>query len=167
MELVSVAALTDDRVVGRDGGVPWNLPADVDQYRERVAGEVVALGRSTFESMRTELPGRAQVVLSRTERAYAEPTAHHAGGPGEAVSVAESLGAGRLYVLGGAAVYEAFQPSLDRMVLSRVHGDYEGDAYYPEWDAPAWDLVAETPRDGFTIEEWERSDAGQHRPGDG
>jgi dihydrofolate reductase len=157
MELVSVAALTDDRVIGSDGGVPWHLPADVEQYRDRVAGEVVALGRPTFESMRATLPGRAQVVLSRTVRSHAEPTAHHVGGPEEAVGVAESLDAPRLYVLGGAAVYGAFQPSLDRMVLSRVRGDYEGDAYYPEWDPAAWRLVDETPYDGFTVEEWERS----------
>jgi dihydrofolate reductase len=108
--------------------------------------------------MRDDLPGSAQIVLSRSERSYEEPSAYHASGVDEAVSVAESLGADRAYVLGGAGIYRLFQPHLDRMVLSRVPGEYEGDAFYPEFDAAEWTLVAETASEGFTLEEWVRVD---------
>ena len=161
MELVSVAAVAENGVIGDDGELPWpSIPADKRQYRQRVADHPVLLGRRTFESMLDDLPGSAQVVLSRTERDHDVPTAHHAGGVKEAVAVAESLGADRAYVLGGAAVYELFQPHVDRLVLSRVPGSYEGDSRFPDIDRSEWELVEEAPEEGFTLETWERT-AGQ------
>jgi dihydrofolate reductase len=160
MEVVSVAALAENNVIGREGSLPWpSLPADRHQYRARVADSPVALGRVTFESMREDLPGRAQIVLSRSDREFDAETAHHARSVDEAVALAESLGAETLYVLGGAEVYALFQPSLDRMVLSRVPGEYEGDARYPEFDESEWHLADATDYEGFRLEEWVRGDA--------
>jgi dihydrofolate reductase len=157
MDLIAVAAVSENGVIGDDGELPWpSLPADKRQYRQRVADHPVVLGRRTFESMLGDLPGAAQVVLSRSERAYDVPTAHHAGGVEAALEVAGSLGADRAYVLGGAAVYELFLPRLDRLVLSRVPGEYDGDARFPEFDRAEWALVDEAPEEGFTVETWER-----------
>ena len=157
MELVSVAAVAENLVIGDDGGIPWeSLPDDRRQYRARVADHPVILGRRTFDSMRGDLPGRTQIVLSRTEREYDIETAHYAGDVEEAVGHVTALGADTAYVLGGGAIYELFQPHLDRMVLSRVPGEYEGDTRYPEWDETAWELVTETPHEGFTLQEWAR-----------
>ena len=157
MELVTVAAVADNGVIGRDGDLPWpSIPADKRQYRERVADDPVVLGRVTFESMRDDLPGTAQVVLSRSSRDYTVETAHHASGVDEAVDVLGSLGVDRAYVLGGATVYELFQPVVDRMVLSRVHGEYEGDTFFPEWDPDEWERVERTEHDRFTLEQWVR-----------
>ena len=159
VELVSVAAVADNLVIGRNGEIPWeSLPADKRQYRARVADHPVILGRRTFESMREDLPGAAQIVLSRTERDFDVETAHFAADVGEAVGIAASLGAERAYVLGGAGIYRLFQPHLDRMVLSRVPGEYAGDRFYPEWDPDEWRLVSRTPDEGFTLEVWERTD---------
>jgi dihydrofolate reductase len=161
MELVSVAAVADNGVIGRDGELPWpSIPADKRQYRERIADDPVILGRRTFESMLDDLPGAAQIVLSRTERDYDVETAHHAAGVEEAVATAESLGADRAYVIGGAGIYELFQPVVDRMVLSRVSGEYEGDTSFPQWDPDDWDLVEETEYDRFTLQQWVRVAAG-------
>ena len=107
--------------------------------------------------MREDLPGSAQVVLSRSERSFEEPSAHHADGVEEAVEVAASLGADTAYVLGGGGIYELFQPHVDRMVLSRVPGEYEGDSTYPEWDREEWELIDSTEYDRFTLEEWRRT----------
>lgn len=157
MELVAVAAVADNLVIGRDGEIPWpSLPEDRRQYRERVADAPVILGRRTFDSMRDELPGRLQIVLSRSDLDLDVATAHHASGVEEAIELASALDGETAYVLGGAAVYAAFQPHLDRMLLSRVPGEYEGDAYYPEWDTEAWELVDEMPYDGFTLQAWRR-----------
>lgn len=157
MELVSVAAIADNLVIGKDGELPWDsLPEDKRQYRARIAADPVILGRRTFESMLDDLPGRAQIVLSRTEREYDIETAYHAGSVEEAVDIAASLGAETAYVIGGADVYALFQPHLDRMVLSRVPDEYDGDAYYPEWNPDDWEFVDETSFAGFTVEEWER-----------
>lgn len=161
MELASVAAVAENGVIGRDGELPWDsIPADKRQYRARVADSPVILGRPTFESMRDDLPGSAQIVLSRTEHDYDVETAHHAGSVEPAIEVAESLaaslGSETVYVLGGGGIYELFQPHLDRMFLSRVPGEYDGDVYYPEFDADEWLLELETEYDGFTLEEWRR-----------
>lgn len=157
VELVSVAAVAENGVLGRDGELPWpSIPADKRQYRERIADHPVVLGRVTFESMLDDLPGSAQIVLSRSESAFDVETAHHASGVDDAVAIADSMGADRAYVIGGGGIYELFQPVVDRMVLSRVHGEYEGDASFPEWDTGEWELVDTEVYDRFTLEEWTR-----------
>ncbi|MFC7096383.1 dihydrofolate reductase [Halobaculum marinum] len=159
VELVSVAAVADNGVLGDDGELPWpSIPADKQQYRSRIANDPVILGRKTFDSMRDDLPGSAQIVLSRSVDSFDVDTAHHAADVEEAVAVAASLGADTAYVIGGGAIYDLFQPHLDRMALSRVHGEYEGDTHYPEWDEADWELVESTEYDRFTLEEWVRVD---------
>jgi len=155
MELVSVAAVAENGVIGRGDEVPWDLPEDVRQYRERVADHPVILGRRTYEMFENP-PGTAQVVLSRSEHDWDRPTAHHAGSVDEAVAVVESLGDDRAYVIGGGGIYDLFQPHLDRMVLTRVPGEYEGDSYYPEWDEDDWRLVDTEAYENFTVETWDR-----------
>lgn len=158
MELVAVAAVSENGVIGKDGDLPWpSIPADRRQYRARVADAPVVLGRRTFESMQDDLPGAAQVVMSRTPRTYPVETARHASTVEEALEVLESLGAERAYVLGGAEVYELFVPHVDRMVLSRVPGTFDGDAHFPAWDPDEWRLVSRQPDEGFTLEEWVRA----------
>ncbi len=160
MELVSVAALDDNRLIGNNGELPWpSIPADKQQYRSLIADAPVILGRVTFESMLDDLPGTHQIVLSRTERSFDVETAHHASSVDEAVEIANRLGAEQAFVIGGGVIYELFQPHLDRMVLSRVHGTYAGDTYYPEWDAADWELVETTDYDRFRLEAWVRTDS--------
>ncbi len=159
MELVSVAGVAENGVIGNDGGVPWpDLPKDVEQYRDRVAGSPVILGRRTFESMRANLPGSRRIVVSRSLDAVDEPTAVIADGVEAAIERARDLAPdGVVYVLGGGTIYDLFQPHVNRMALSRIEGRYEGDVRYPEWDEADWDPVAETEYDGFTVREWRRS----------
>ena len=140
MELVSVAAVAENGVIGREGELPWaSIPADKSQYRARIADGPVIMGRRTFESMLDDLPG-----------------AVHTGGVEAAIDRAQSFDSECSYVIGGGMVYECFQPRLDRMVLSRVHGTYEGDSHYPDWSPEEWELAGETTYDRFTLEEWRR-----------
>lgn len=155
MQIVSVAAVAENGVIGQGDSLPWHLPHESRRYRERVADDVVALGRHTFELF-DDLPGRAQVVLSRSDRDWPQDTAHHASDVEDAVGVADSLDADVLYVLGGSAIYELFLDVADRQLLSRVHGEYDGDAYYPAFDEGDWELVEATEHDGYTLEDWRR-----------
>ncbi len=160
MECVIIAAVAANGVIGKDGDIPWeSIPEDHEQYRARIADAPVILGRRTFE-MFDDLPGRVQIVLSRNERDFEAPTAVHASGVEDAIAIAESYDADCAYVIGGAGIYELFQPHLDRMVLSRIPGTYEGDAYYPEWDENQWVLDAEVSYAAFTLQEWNRSESG-------
>ncbi|EMA61357.1 dihydrofolate reductase [Halorubrum lipolyticum] len=166
MQLVSVAAVAENRAIGRDGEVPWpHIEADVRQYRERVAGSPVILGRRTFDSMRDDLPGSRQIVVSRSADSVDVPTAVVADGVESAIARAEEIAGGGntagsdgdlVYVLGGGTIYELFQPHLDRMVLSHVAGSYDGDTFYPAWDTNEWTVAAETAFDRFTLREWVR-----------
>ncbi|QZP38499.1 dihydrofolate reductase [Halobaculum magnesiiphilum] len=159
VELVSVAAVADNGVIGDDGELPWpSIPEDKRQYRDRTADHPVILGRTTFESMLDDLPGSAQIVLSRSVDSVEVDSARVAADVDEAVAIAESLDADTAYVIGGGAIYELFQPHVDRMALSRVHGEYEGDTTYPDWDEADWELIESTEYDRFTLEEWVRVD---------
>ncbi|WP_338738623.1 dihydrofolate reductase [Haloplanus salilacus] len=158
MKLTSIAALAANGVIGRDGDLPWpSIPADKRQYRDRIADAPVILGRRTFDSMCDDLPGTAQVVLSRSTTEYDVESAHHAAGVDDAVAAVESLGSDHAYVIGGAAIYDLFQPVVDRMVLSRIPGEYEGDTYFPDWDPDEWTLLDRTEYEAFTLEEWVRN----------
>lgn len=157
MELVSVAALAENRVIGDNGEVPWDIPADREQYRLRIADAPVILGRVTFELMRDDLPGLIQVVMSRSDHEYDTPTAFHASSVSEAVDIAKDHDSDSAYVIGGAGIFRLFQPHLDRMILSRIPGNYKGDAYYPEWERDNWSLVKTTDYEEFSLEEWVRT----------
>ena len=163
MQLVTVAALAENRTIGVDGEVPWShIEADVRQYRERVAGSPVILGRRTFDSMRDDLPGARQIVVSRSVDSVDVPTAVVADGVDAALELATGIvetGAfpdDAVYVLGGGAIYDLFQPHVDRMALSHVHGAYDGDTLFPAWDDDEWTVETEIEHDRFTLREWAR-----------
>ncbi|MFP4627167.1 MAG: dihydrofolate reductase [Natronomonas sp.] len=158
MELVSVAAVAENGVIGRDGELPWpSIPADKRQYRERIVDSPVIMGRVTFDSMREDLPGTDQIVLSRSESSFDVDSAHHASGIDEAISTIEGLGSDRGYVIGGASIYNLFHPFVDRMVLSRIPGEYDGDAFFPDRDPKDWNRIDRVEYDAFTLEEWVRT----------
>lgn len=156
MEVVSVAAVAENGVIGEGDRLPWHLPHESERYRARVADDPVAIGRRTYELF-DEKPGRVQLVLSRSEREWPDASAHHAGSVEDAIDLAEALGDDVLYVLGGRGIYEAFLPVADRQLISRVHGEYDGDVTYPAFaDDDAWTLASETEHEGYTLEEWVR-----------
>lgn len=164
MDLESVAAVAENGVIGDGDGVPWDLPAEVRQYRAHVADAPVIVGRRTFESMQSDPdpPGWVRIVLSRTPRTYDDPATVHASDVEEAVEHAAALGEDVAYVLGGGEIYALFLPHVDRMRLSRVAGEYEGDVSFPEFDPDDWRLADRTPYDGFAVEVWVRVGGDEH-----
>lgn len=157
MQLVAVAAVADNLAIGADGELPWSsLPADKEQYRDRVADAPVILGRRTFEAMLDDLPGRVQIVLSRSDYDLDVESAVHADGVEAAIELAQRHGDDVAYVLGGAAIYDLFLPHFDRMLLSRIPGAYDADRFFPQWRRDGWELESTTEYDGFTLEEWVR-----------
>lgn len=99
------------------------------------------------------LPVSIQIVLSRSDRECDLPTAFHADGVTNAAEIADAHDADRAYVIGGAGIYHLFQPHLNRMILSRIRGEYDGDAFYPEWNSDEWSVDSDTEYDGFVLEE--------------
>lgn len=159
-----IAAMDRNRVIGRDGQMPWRLPAEMRHFRRTTMGHVVVMGRRTYESIGGPLKGRTNIVLTR-ERGFTAP------GCEVRHSVEEVLADPRpLYVIGGAELYRQFLPHADELILTRIDHEFPGDTYFPAWDESEWELVEATPcpRDDanpydFVIERYRRA-AHQERP---
>ena len=140
MKTIIIAALSENRVIGRDNAIPWHYPADMKHFRRVTRGHAVVAGRKTYETFQTRpLPQRRNFVLTRNP-AYAV-----AEGVVVCASLAEVLrcarGSEKLFVLGGAQVYEQALPVADEMILTHLPIEVEGDAYFPAWDEGEWKMV--------------------------
>lgn len=135
MRLSLVAAVARNRVIGREGGLPWRLPADLRNFRRLTLGHPVLMGRRTWDSLGRALPGRDNLVLSR-DPAFAAPGGRVVRSVEEAIAAAG--GAGELMVIGGAALFAEVLPRADRQYLSWIHEDFPGDVRYPDFDPAAW-----------------------------
>ena len=133
-------------VIGADGGLPWHLPEDLALFRALTTGSTVVMGRRTWESLPERfrpLPGRTNVVLT-SDAGWSADGAHRAG------SVEEVLaGHGPLWVIGGGKVYAAFLPHADRLVVTDVDVEVDGDTWAPVPDG-AWTRTARTPDSGWS-----------------
>lgn len=144
LELVVIAAVAANGVIGRDGTMPWHYPADLKRFKRLTTGHPVIIGRRTYESIVARLdgplPDRTNVVLSRSSLDLPDG-AVHASDVDEAVSFAAARD-DVAFVAGGATVYEAFLPLADRLELTELADAYEGDTYFPSFDRDAWTETA-------------------------
>jgi len=131
VKLVLVAALTENRVIGRKGRLPWHLPEDLRRFRELTFGHAVLMGRKTFESIGKPLPGRLNIVLTR-RGGYSAPGIETAASLPQALKIASAM-PGPLYVIGGAEVYRLCLPHACALHLSLIPRDVPGDAFFPAW----------------------------------
>jgi dihydrofolate reductase len=132
-EIVLIYARAANGVIGKDGGLPWRLPADLRHFKTLTIGKPMIMGRKTFASLPGLLPGRRHIVLTR-DTAWQAEGAETATTPDDALALA---GQGEIAVIGGAAVYGLFLPLGDRVELTQIHADYAGDTFIPplgtEW----------------------------------
>ncbi|ELY69524.1 dihydrofolate reductase [Natrinema versiforme] len=164
-DLVAIAAVADNGVIGADGDMPWHVPADLQHFKETTTDHPVIMGRVTYEgileTLGEPLPGRTTVVLTNQDLETPEGAvvAHDLE---DAVDAAETAArerhedADRIFVAGGATVYEQFLPAVDRLVLTEIHDAHEGDTYFPDWDRDAFDEASRDERDGFAFVEYVR-----------
>ena len=120
-------ARADNGVIGRDGGLPWRLPADLKRFKAQTMGKPMIMGRKTFESFPAPLPGRRHIVLTR-DAGWSAPGAEVAADMDAAIALAE---APEIAVIGGAQIFALFLPRADRVELTEVHAAPEGDVIVP------------------------------------
>lgn len=135
-------ARADNGVIGRDGGLPWRLPADMKRFKAQTMGRPMVMGRKTFESFPAPLPGRRHIVLTR-DRGWSAAGAEVVHGVEDALAAAGD----DVAVIGGAAVFALFRDRADRVELTEVHADVEGDVRVPGFDD--W---RETAREDFAAD---------------
>lgn len=158
MEVVLIAAVAANGVIGADGDIPWHYPEDLRHFKETTLGHPVVMGRRTYESIESRLdgplPGRTNVVLSRGDPDLPE-NVEHAQSIGDALRIAGDEG-DTVYVIGGATVYEAFLQRADRLVLTELDRAFDGDTRFPEWDRDEWTEVDRDDHGEFAFVEYVR-----------
>ncbi len=165
LPLCLIAALADNRVIGRDNQLPWHLPADLKHFKAMTLGKPIIMGRKTWDSLGRPLPGRLNLVVSRQaaltlEGAEVFPSLEAALVRAEEWARAED--ADELMLIGGAQLYEQGLALAQRLYLTRVALSPEGDAWFPAFDEAAWhlassiehDAVADTP--AYSFEVWDK-----------
>ena len=146
MKITLIAAVAENRVIGRDGGLPWRLPDDLRRFKQRTDGHIVIMGRRTFASLAAPLPNRPAIVVSRN-RGLDIPGATLANSLDEALDIARGRGEDEVFILGGSEIYAMAIPLADRLELTVVHAEIEGDRYFPEFDLAAWTITEDQRRE--------------------
>jgi len=135
---VAVVAMSDNGVIGRDNGLPWHLPDDLRRFRALTMGHALLMGRRTYEAIGRPLPGRRNLVLTRNP-AWQAPGCECLASPAAAFA---AIGDGeRLFVIGGAGVYRACWPWVQRLELTEVHATVEGDTRLAGFDRSGWQEI--------------------------
>lgn len=140
MRLTLIAAVADDRVIGRSNSLPWYLPADLRRFKRLTTGHTVIMGRKTYESMGRPLPDRRNLAIS-SSKDFRPAGVTVVPSMEDALKLAKDDG--EVFVIGGARVFEAALPVADRLELTRVHAAIPGDVYFPPMNPADWTLVSE------------------------
>jgi dihydrofolate reductase len=130
-----VVAMARNRVIGRDNALPWKLPEEMAHFKRVTMGHPVIMGRRTWESIGKPLPGRHNIVVTRN-RAYQAPGCTVV--PSLAAAWEAAKGAAEACVIGGTSLFEEALPVADRLHLTEVDADIEGDTWFPEFDRSEW-----------------------------
>ncbi|MBL4826604.1 MAG: dihydrofolate reductase [Spongiibacteraceae bacterium] len=140
-----IVAMARNRVIGCDNQLPWHLPNDLKFFKARTMGKPIVMGRKTFESIGRPLPGRSNIVVTRDDTFGAEGVsiAHSAHDALRlARQIADADGVTEIMVIGGAQLYTAMLPEVDRLYLTQVHAEVPGDALFPVLDWKQWSQVS-------------------------
>lgn len=133
-----IVAIGRNWAIGKDNKLPWNLPSDMEHFRQVTLGKPVIVGQKTLESIGGPLPGRINIVLTLDKE-------YRAAGCQVAHSIEEALDKVRdfpeVMIIGGVSIYKQFLPLADRMYLTLIEGDFEADAFFPEFDWADWQEV--------------------------
>ncbi|MBB3048378.1 dihydrofolate reductase [Litorivivens lipolytica] len=145
LRLAMIAAMSRNRVIGRDNALPWHISADLKHFKRTTLGKPVVMGRKTYESIGRPLPGRTNIVVTR-QQGYQPDGVRVATSTEAALALAEEVavtdGAEEVMVIGGEQLYRSLLPHADHLYLTEVDAEVEGDAFFPELES-CWVPVSE------------------------
>lgn len=130
MKISMIAAMAKGRVIGKDNTMPWHLPADFAWFKQKTLGKPVIMGRKTYESIGRPLPGRRNIVISRDENWAAEGV-ESVTSTDAAIALAGAVE--EAVIIGGGTIYTACLPRADKLYLTFIDADIEGDTCFPDW----------------------------------
>ena len=145
---IIVAAATNN-VIGRDNTLIWHIPDDLKHFKKVTMGKPIIMGRKSYESIGRPLPGRRNIVISRSAG-----TPVNENGPffvpsiEAAIEDAYTTGADEIFIIGGGEIYKQCLPMAQRLYLTRVEKEYEGDTYFPTLNAHEWSTISKEHHEG-------------------
>jgi len=156
LELSAIVAMTPDRVIGRSGTLPWQLPEDLAFFKRTTTGHAIVMGRKTHESIGRPLPRRRNIVLTR-DPSWSAPGVEVIHQPRDLWQLPDLDG--RVFIIGGAEIYAAFLPHVDELLVSHIFARHEGDTLFPVYQDgfPHCELL-ESHAD-FEVRRWTRGSA--------
>jgi dihydrofolate reductase len=160
-KVAAIVAMDEGRLIGKNGALPWHVPEDMAHFRALTSGQIVVMGRKTWDSLPAKfkpLPGRTNIVISREGSNLELPQGVlRAFSPAEAIEQAQSAVANlqTIWIIGGAEIYKATLPMCDEVHLTKIHGVHEGDAWLPQFE-DSFSRVSETKGERCTFEVYSR-----------
>lgn len=140
MLISAITAAAENNVIGKDNALPWHLPADMKFFKKTTLHHPVIMGRKTYDSFGKALPNRQNIVITR-KHDYALPDALVTASLEEAVDKANAFHPEEIFILGGQQIFEQSMPIIRRLYLTRIHENFEGDAFFPITDFANWKKV--------------------------
>ncbi|SDY56844.1 dihydrofolate reductase [Nitrosomonas sp. Nm33] len=132
-----LAAMATNRVIGRNNALPWHLSADLKRFKALTMGQIIIMGRKTYESIGRPLPGRINIIISRQPE-FLIPNAIVTCSIEEALAACMPYQDREIFIIGGADLYQQTLAHCQRLYLTEVQQDFEGDAFFPEFDRNEW-----------------------------
>lgn len=152
LAVILIGAMTRDRVIGQDDHMPWDIPEEYQTFVDSIRGQTVIMGRKSYEIFGADLTSEHAIVISRSQ-------------PSLGVLVVSSIEAAleqarsyrkQIFIAGGAQIYRLGLPYADRMYLSEIKKEYDGDSYFPEFDLAQWEITREEDHSKFIYRQWRR-----------
>ena len=138
---IIMAAIAKNNVIGKDNDLIWHLPADFRFFKQTTKGHTLIMGRKTFESLGNPLPHRDSLVVTRNKDYTSDGiTVFHS--LENALAYAEKKGLEKVFILGGGEIYRQSMDIADKLIITEVHEEFEGDTYFPEIDKDTWKEIS-------------------------
>lgn len=140
MVISIIVAVSDNGVIGKNNDLIWHLPADLKYFKETTKGHAVIMGRKNYESIPDRfrpLPGRTNIIISRNKK-YNAPGCVLVGSIEEAIEKAKIIGEKEAFIIGGGEIYRQSLKNTDKIYLTRVHSNFEGDTFFEDLDKSVW-----------------------------
>ncbi len=141
MIISQIVAVSQNNVIGKNGGLPWKMPTDTAYFKGKTWGHHIVTGRRNYEAEKKALPGRVNIVLTRN-RDFQINDGIVMQKPENAIEFARKAGEKELFIVGGEEIYKLAMPFTNRIYLTRIHAEVDGDTFYPEIDLKVWKQVA-------------------------
>ncbi len=152
--IIIISAMSTRRVIGQGRGMPWEIPAEYQHFLDTVRDQSIIMGRTSYGIFGPDLTTRHNYVLTRSSQQFAGAmTAHSLEAAIELAARQQQM----IFIGGGASVYQQALEHADRMYLSYIPGDFQGDSFFPEFDEQLWEVVIREDRGPYEFVEYRRS----------